>query len=173
MTLHQGNWEWMLHACTLALGRPLDPIYQPLHDPVADHFMHALRSRFGARPLALATAARDVMRHRHTPRLIAVVADQAPGAGERCNYTTFLQQPTAFSLGPETLARLLYCPLVFARCERLRRGHYAVEFSPIATAPRDAATHWATERYARLAEASIRREPESWLWSHRRWRARR
>ena len=31
LTIHQGNWEWMLHGVSLALDVPIDPVYKPLH----------------------------------------------------------------------------------------------------------------------------------------------
>jgi KDO2-lipid IV(A) lauroyltransferase len=45
-----------------------------------------------------------------------------------------------------------------------------VEFREVARPPHDENGHQIIERYARLAEQSIRSEPESWLWSNRRWK---
>ena len=51
LTIHQGNWEWMLHGVTLAMGIPVDPVYKPLNNKPADDLAYAVRSRFGAKPL--------------------------------------------------------------------------------------------------------------------------
>lgn len=170
LTLHQGNWEWMLHATNAALGEPMDPVYKPLHNHSANTLMHTVRSRFGARPLALKSAARDILRMHDENRLLTMVADQSPTRREKGLWTEFLHRPAAFHTGAESLARRAGFPVVFARCKRLRRGYYALQFSPITTTPREEADGAITLRYAALAEQAIREEPESWLWSNRRWK---
>jgi KDO2-lipid IV(A) lauroyltransferase len=170
LTIHQGNWEWMLHATTAALGIPMDPVYKPLHNASADRLMHAVRSRFGARPLPLKSAARDILRQREHFRLLVLVADQSPTRRERGLWTDFLHRPAAFHTGAETLARAAGFPVVFARCRRRRRGYYSLRFIPLAVAPRDEAQGAITRRYAAMAEQAIREEPASWLWSNRRWK---
>jgi len=169
LTIHQGNWEWMLHGTTAVLGVPMDPVYKPLHDETVDNLVRDVRSRFGSRPVKLEEAASDILRRRREPRLLVLVADQAPARDEPAYWTLFMGQPTAFHAGAARLARLTGFPVVFAQCRRRRAGYYDIEFHPLATPPYDGDPNAITERYARLAERAIREEPQSWLWSHRRW----
>jgi KDO2-lipid IV(A) lauroyltransferase len=173
LTIHQGNWEWMLHGLSATLGVPLDPIYKPLHSPAADRFMREVRSRFGARPLPLKMAPRDILRNRHRFRLLAIVADQSPIRRERSHWTRFLNRDTAFYPGAEALARSAGCPVIFAQCRRLGQGHYRIALHPLGEPPYALPQGELTERYVRMAERAIREEPESWLWSNRRWKRRR
>lgn len=170
LSIHQGNWEWMLHGVSLALGTPIDPVYKPLHNRTADKMVHELRSKFGSRPLAMREATRDILRHRNDFRLFVMLADQAPIRRERSYWTRFMNREAAFYLGAETLARATGFPLLFAQCHRRGRGHYEVEFHELARPPYDGEGHAITERYVRLAERAIRGEPQSWLWSNRRWK---
>jgi len=48
-----------------------------------------------------------------------------------------------------------------------------MEFKPLAEAPYERESHLITDRYIALAESAIRAEPESWLWSNRRWKRQR
>ena len=64
LTIHQGNWEWMLHGVSANLGVSLDPVYKPLHSPTADRFMREVRARFGARPIPMKAAPRDILGNR-------------------------------------------------------------------------------------------------------------
>jgi KDO2-lipid IV(A) lauroyltransferase len=173
LTLHQGNWEWLLHGATAELGFPADPVYKPLHNRTADRIAVELRSRFGSRPVPVKDAARDILRHRRQARLLVMVADQAPIRRERCHWTRFMNQEAAFYLGAETLARTTGFPVLFAQCRRLRRGYYDIEFHQLASPPYSDEGHEVTERYVQLAEQAIRAEPESWLWSNRRWKRKR
>jgi KDO2-lipid IV(A) lauroyltransferase len=173
LTIHQGNWEWMLHGLSLALDRPLDPVYKPLHSPGADRFMREVRGRFGSRPLPMGKATRDILKRRREFRLLVMVADQSPIRRERSHWTQFMGGEAAFYLGAETIARATEYPVLFAQCRRRHRGHYQVQLHELARPPYDNNEHSLTERYVRMAERAIREEPESWLWSNRRWKRQR
>ncbi|MCB1699871.1 MAG: lysophospholipid acyltransferase family protein [Halioglobus sp.] len=175
LAIHQGNWEWMLHGARLALDIPLDPVYKPLHSKPLDRLIFEIRSQFGSRPIPLASAPRDILRHRREFRGLVMVADQAPIASERSYWTTFLNGDAAFYEGSEAIARLTGFAVLFAQCRRLRRGHYEVEFHEVAQPPytQSKVERPIIERYVQLAEAAIRAEPESWLWSNRRWKRKR
>ena len=173
MTIHQGNWEWMLHGLSLALGKPLDPVYKPLHSPGADRFMREVRSRFGSRPIPMGKASRDILKRRREFRLLVMVGDQSPIRRERSHWTQFMGSEAAFYLGAETIVRATDYPLLFAQCSRERRGQYRVKLHLLAQPPYDNKDHSLTERYVDMAERAIREEPESWLWSNRRWKRRR
>jgi KDO2-lipid IV(A) lauroyltransferase len=170
LTIHQGNWEWMLHGATTALGIPIDPVYKPLHSESADRMIFDIRSKFGSRPLSMAESTRDILRRRREFRVFVMVADQSPIRSERSYWTTFMNQDAAFYLGAETLAQLTGFPVLFAECHRLRSGYYEVEFHDLAQPPYDKGSHAIVDAYVAAAERAIRREPESWLWSNRRWK---
>ena len=170
LSIHQGNWEWMLHGVKLALGIPIDPVYKPLHNKAVDQLIFDIRSQFGSRPISMASAARDILRRRHEFRLFVLVADQAPIASERSHWVSFMNREAAFYEGGEIIARATDYPVLFAQCHRRRRGYYEVEFREIARPPHDRNGHHIIEQYAHLAEQAIRSEPESWLWSNRRWK---
>lgn len=170
LAIHQGNWEWMLHGVSLAMDVPIDPVYKPLHDPGMDRLMLEIRSRFGSRPISMASAPRDILRRRREFRLFVMVADQAPIRRERSYWTTFLNAEAAFYEGAEAIARLTDYPVLFARCRRRARGHYEVTFEEVANPPYPKDAHPVIDNYVRLAEQAIREEPASWLWSNRRWK---
>jgi KDO2-lipid IV(A) lauroyltransferase len=172
LAAHQCNWEWMLLALSLRLGAPLDAAYKPLVDPWAEREMKLLRTRFGARLVPAQELLVDILRQRNLPRAIALVADQEPVASETKHWTRFLNRDSAFYLGAEEIARKTGYPALFVRMQRLRRGHYRVDFTPLAEAREPLPPGAFTERYARLVEAQIRESPPDWPWSHKRWRLR-
>lgn len=170
LAIHQGNWEWMLHGVKLHLDIPIDPVYKPLHNKTLDRLMLEIRSQFGSRPITMATAARDILRRRHEFRLFVLVADQAPIETERCHWLPFLNREAAFYEGGESIATMTGHPVLFAQCRRRARGYYEVEFREVAKPPYRRGEHRITARFVELAEAAIRSEPQSWLWSNRRWK---
>lgn len=170
LTIHQGNWEWMLHGATIALGIPIDPVYKPLHNKTVDQLIFDIRSQFGSRPLSMAESTRDILRRRAEFRVFVMVADQSPIRSERGYWTRFLNQEAAFFEGAESIARITRFPVLFAQCRRKSRGHYDIIFHEVARPPYAKEGHAIIDRYIALAEHAIRSEPESWLWSNRRWK---
>lgn len=177
LTIHQGNWEWMLHAVSLQLGISVDPVYKPLHHKGWDQFIREVRSRFNSRPIPIKRAGRDILKRRAGFRLFVMLADQAPTEGELSYWTSYLNKEAPFYLGAEKIAYLTQYPVFFAQCRRLQRGYYQLEFKALAVPPyeniHDKSNHPIIDAYVRAAEEAIHSQPETFLWSHRRWKRKR
>ena len=167
---HQANWEWMLLGLSTQLGIPVDAAYKPLVDNWAEIEMRKLRGRFGARLIPAQELLGDIIKQRNAPRVIAMVADQEPVTSERKQWVRFLNRDTAFFLGPEEITRATRYASYFLRLKRTSRGHYEVEFVPLAAAGEQLPAGEFTTRYARLVEEQIREAPADWPWSHKRWK---
>jgi len=170
LTIHQGNWEWMLHGATAAFDIPIDTVYKPQHNKTVDALIYDIRSRFGSRPLPKQESTRDILRRRREFRVFVMVADQSPTRSERGLWTEFMNQEAAFYLGTEIIAKATKFPVIFAQCRRRRTGFYEIEFHELAKPPYAKNSHEITDRYVQLAEHAIRAEPGSWLWGNRRWK---
>jgi KDO2-lipid IV(A) lauroyltransferase len=167
---HQANWEWMLLGLSMQLGVPVDAAYKPLIDNWAEIEMRKLRGRFGARLIPAQELLGDIIKQRGQPRAIAMVADQEPVSSERKHWLKFLNRDTAFFLGAEEIARTTRYAAFFVGLQRTSRGHYRVEFVPLAGAGEQLPPGEFTARYARLVEQQIRGAPADWPWSHKRWK---
>ena len=170
LTIHQGNWEWMLHAAATQLNIPITPVYKTLHNKAADKLIYDIRSQFGSRPISMDESIKDIIRKRREFRIFVMVADQSPIRRERGYWTRFMNQEANFYLGAETIATMTKFPVLFVQCHRRSKGHYEIEFKELAKPPYDKQTHAVTDRYVEMAEEAIREEPESWLWTNRRWK---
>ncbi|MFT4873109.1 lysophospholipid acyltransferase family protein [Congregibacter sp.] len=169
LLIHQGNWEWMLHAAMLEIGVPIDPVYKTLHSTVWNQFIFDARSRFGASPMPIERVGREVIRGRRRRRLIGMLADQT-GPKAAGYWRNFLNRPASFYRGADKLAQTLNIPVVFAKCRRVKTGHYEVLFEEISLPPHDANPELILERYVLAAEAAIAEQPETYLWTNRRWK---
>jgi KDO2-lipid IV(A) lauroyltransferase len=171
LVIHQGNWEWMLQAAAVQLDLPIRPVYKPLHSAAWDTFARDLRSRFGSQPVPMQRALRDLLRHRRERCAYVLLADQS--ASRRGYWTRFLHREAAFYRGPGHMARAVDAPVLFLQCRRLRRGHYEARFHALADPPHTLDEEALIDRYIALAERCIREQPETYLWSNRRWRRQR
>lgn len=170
LSIHHNNWEWLTQRASVAATAPLDGVYKPLHDRGADRFALESRGKWGATLVTMKGVSRHVLKNRRTPRVLALLADQSPGKREAIHWTQFLNQSTAFFMGPATLARLTKYPVYFARTQRLSQGRYHAELLTICAEPGSMSESELIEKYVALAEETIRLQPESYLWTNRRWK---
>jgi KDO2-lipid IV(A) lauroyltransferase len=170
LTGHQCNWEWLLLASSIECRYPIDAVYKPLQINFLDKLFIEMRSKFGAKPLAMKDVYRSVVRNKNEARVIAMVADQTPAHSEIQYFTNFMNQNTAFFVGADKIARHTAYPVLFLDMKRVKRGYYEAELHLLKEAPFDNTKFGVIESYARILENSINKNPSDWLWSHRRWK---
>jgi Kdo2-lipid IVA lauroyltransferase/acyltransferase len=167
---HYCNWEVANLGLSSYFDAKLLVVYKPLSNPVMDKFFIDMRSRLGSMLVAMKDTARTMVKFKDQPTFSLLVADQTPTKHEAFYFTEFLNQPTAFFLGIEKLAKLTNQVVVFCDVKRIKRGYYEYTFIPITEKPKETAEYEITNAYIKCLEEMIRREPQYWLWSHRRWK---
>jgi KDO2-lipid IV(A) lauroyltransferase len=174
---HSFNWEWVtsvaLHSKHHGSQNTIfGQVYRPLRNKIFDQLMLEVRSRFGTHSFAKAMVLRDMLKLKRAgiASLDGFMSDQKPSHGDPTHVTMFLNQPTAFISGTETLARKLDMGVAYIDMYKPRRGYYRVVFRLLADDIAKTKPGEVTERYAHLLEETIRRDPALWLWSHKRWK---
>lgn len=169
---HHCNFEWALQRLSLEMPGRFVCLYKPLRNARIDAWMRRLRTRFGARLIPAKTVLRELARSRDVAA-VGLLADQVPRTSPEKHWLRFLDQDTAFYMGPELLGRALRARVALMRMRRLGRGRYLIELESL-NEPGEKLPHGAiTERYAQALERWIRDDPAGWWWSHRRWKLRR
>ena len=102
--------------------------------------------------------------------VFGIISDQSPSRSGLHYYTRFLNQHTAVITGTEQLAKKFNYPVYYVRLRKVKRGYYTCEFIPISLNPKDTEEFEISEKYMRLLEDDIYRDPAVWLWSHKRWK---
>lgn len=170
---HYGNWEWVssipLH---LPEGIHGGQIYHPLENAAADEVFLQLRTRFGAECIKMKETLPTVMKWRREgkPFIIGYIADQVPLYDGMHYFADFLHQDTPAFTGHERISRMLHAAVFYCDIFRPKRGEYVCRYVRITG---DAATlpqFELTKKYYQMLEATIRRTPHLWLWSHNRWK---
>lgn len=168
---HQCNFEWLLLRVSLELGDGLLALYKPLRNARAEAYFRSIRTRFGTRLVPAKSVLRELANFRQS-RAIGLVADQVPRTSPEKHWVRFLEQPTAFYMGPEMLGRALRSQVCHLSMRRLGRGRYELEFVPLNEPGEKLPAGEITTRYARALERDIQADPAGWWWSHRRWKLR-
>ena len=170
---HHGNWEMAGARYSQEKGLPpLYVIYHPLENKYFDRLLHHMRTRHGTRLYTMRETSKAMLRDRDVLTATAFIADQTPSP-EKAYWTTFLGQDTPVFFGTEAMARKLGYPVIYISISRPRRGYYHLQLESLIGEP-SMATHGAiTEAHTARLERDIRRDPELWLWTHRRWKHKR
>ena len=178
MTAHFGCWEycsfWGLYDPTQIVVA----VYHPLRSRIVEAFYQRLRNGDYATTVAMKESLRFYLRNRAggiggRNLVMGLIADQNPPRRPDSRWFRFLNQDTIFFDGGEKLALRCQLPVYFVKMERLRRGRYEMSFELIYDGKEEVAEYDITQRYVRMLEAEIRRRPELWMWSHRRWKHKR
>lgn len=172
---HYGNWEWFTAGGSFFKDARICQVYRPLNDKAFDNLFIYLRTRFGSQGIKKKDTIRDVftLSKNKTRSCVVLVSDQTPSKGNLHYWTDFLHQESAMLTGGERIAKKLKLPVLFVDTRKVARGYYTVDFKLITDKPQDTPDYWITERYTRLMENCILRDPAYWLWTHKRWKHRR
>jgi KDO2-lipid IV(A) lauroyltransferase len=167
---HCFNWEIGNLAMAMRTRYTFIVAYMPVENKTFERLFLKLRGKTGSVLLPATRMSKTIIPYRHQQYMLVLVADQAPGGPDNSYWLNFFNRPTAFIKGPERGARIADIPAVFARFYKLRRGYYRVELTTIAEHPAALPEGELTRRYRTLLEEAIRKQPDGWLWSHKRWK---
>jgi KDO2-lipid IV(A) lauroyltransferase len=169
---HFGNWEWGGNAFSLSCKQPLHVVYHPLANPYFDRLLYRMRTRFGTGLIKMKESSKVIPVLSKQLTAIVLIADQAPRP-ENAYWTQFLNQDTPVYWGPERIAKKLDLPVIYMGIYRIRRGKYEIRVETLMENPSLSAEGEITELHTRKLEADVIRNPELWLWSHKRWKHKR
>ncbi len=169
---HYGNWEY----CPSGLPPQIDfqsyVIYHPLSNPYFDRIMARIRTSTSCKLYTMKETLKGMMANRNELNLTAILSDQTPGS-KGAHWMQFLNQDTAVFNGTEKIAHKLGMAVIYGCMERVKRGKYMYHTTLICEDASKTMPGEITERHVRLLEADIRKTPEYWLWTHRRWKHKR
>lgn len=183
LSSHSGNWELAGGAIRYS-PQPLKygekgmcVIYKALSSKVWDRIMYDnRRAPLDDRKnyegyLESRVVMRYVVRHRNETKAYNFINDQSPyqNSGDNID-VTFMEQPTKAMSGAAALAKKLGMAVVYQSMARDGRGHYIIRYDKICDDASEMNTEDIIRQYYRLLEEDLRKQPENYLWTHRRWK---
>lgn len=169
---HFGEWEYF---SVYSIDHPYHNIgvYHPLSSKVMDRFMLHIRRRFGMEVAPMNSLARPVMKNLRAGEQMALglIADQRPRFAESDKvWRKFLNQDSLFFGGIGNYAKRFGMMVYTLDIEKIKPSHYKCNFIQLYDGKEDVPEEQIMDRYVAQTEKMIRRHPELWLWSHKRWK---
>ncbi|HEX4825737.1 MAG TPA: lysophospholipid acyltransferase family protein [Candidatus Polarisedimenticolaceae bacterium] len=168
---HYGHWEAGAYAMGL-LEIPFAVIGRPLDNPLLERRLLALRGGTGNAVIPKRRAVRETMKALAAGTAVAILIDQ--DARDDGVFVPFFGRPASTTPTLALLALRTGAPVVPVFARVAADGTIGVHVQPAvpieATGDRDADVLRVTAACTAVVETWVRRDPEQWLWMHRRWK---
>ncbi|MDT8388442.1 MAG: lysophospholipid acyltransferase family protein [Thiogranum sp.] len=172
VTAHLANWEIAALAIS-GLNIPLTTIYSQQSNPLIDRQLQSFREIADVKFVPKKNAVRELPREIRKGRSVGILPDQRSDGGKLVPYFG-VDAPTVIS--PAWLAMRMSCPLVPVEVERTGQARFRATFHDPIEVPagiEDARKRVleTTRRINACFESWIRKNPEHWHCTKRRWPA--
>lgn len=168
---HFGHWE-LTALMQGFLGLPLALVVRPLDNPYLERKLAVLRTRSGNRLIHKRRAIRETLKALRAGLGVAIVIDQDARADGL--FVPFFGRLASTTPTLALLALRSGAAVVPTFSLPQADGSYLIVYEPevevIRTADREDDVRRLTEHCTAIIERWVRRQPELWLWMHRRWK---
>ncbi|MBB4117821.1 KDO2-lipid IV(A) lauroyltransferase [Mesonia hippocampi] len=169
---HYASYEWVTALHYYGLHYKGYGIYKRIKNPYFDKLIRKIRSRQNTTMLDTKTVHKQMFKDKQDKVLASygMIADQAPKGGNTKYWRNFLGREVPVFIGSEVIAKRLDYAITYLQIEKVKRGYYQATFIPITDNPKDFEDYKITDKYFELLEKQIIKQPEYYLWSHKRWK---
>lgn len=169
---HYASYEWVTALHYYGLSYKGYGIYKRIKNPYFDKLIRKIRSRQNTTMLDTKTVHKQMFKDKQDNVLASygMIADQAPKGANTKYWRNFLGRKVPVFVGSEVIAKRLDYAITYLQIEKVKRGYYQATFIPITDNPKDFEDYKITDKYFELLEKQIIKQPEYYLWSHKRWK---
>ncbi len=171
MAAHYASYEWLI-----TMNRQVSftgyAIYKKIANKYFDKLVRKIRSKFGG---VLITTKQTIPTIEQNARegkrgIYGFAADQSPKASKIYHWGTFMGIDSPIITGAEMLAKRYDMNVIFLRVKKLARGHYSASFERPFQDVRTVPDYQVSDAFMSMVEEQIRKAPEYYLWTHKRWK---
>ncbi len=169
---HYANWEWVSFIVERSLNYHMSVVYKKLSNNYFDKVIKKTRIKFGVKFVPSKEFYPEILTNLKNNKIQAYgfLADQNPRWEKIKYWGNFMGVEVPIIVGPETIARKLDLPVFYFQTERVKRGVYQSTFILLEKEPKQAPLYQLTNKYMQELEKQIRKAPEFYFWTHRRFR---
>lgn len=171
MAGHIFNWEWFVGLGPNVPTEKTVAVYHKVRNNFWNERINQIRGKFGTIPLEMKNTARYMM---STPNngehAYLFVADQSPKKSAIHHSLRFLNQDTPVFIGFDKMAIKKEMAVIFCKMVKIKQGHYHTTFERILPEGKNYEPMEIVDKFFENLEETIRKNPDNWLWSHKRWK---
>jgi KDO2-lipid IV(A) lauroyltransferase len=170
---HYTNWELWAISGPQVLKPTMLGIYKKLSNKYFDQKMRESRGKFGMKLIRTLDINEYLKKNQDELKGVVLAFDQSPSDPKKCVWIKFMGMETGALYGTEKFAKEHNFPVIYGRMNKLKRGYYSISYELIAEPPYSFESGEILQRLHDELEKDIRKAPEYWLWTHKRWKHKR
>ena len=168
---HIFNWEWFNAMATLIPQEKSFPIYRKVENDFWEEKIRLIRGSYGNEAIEAETVMKHILRNPNDGNSVYMfVADQTPMRSQVNYGIEFLHQKTPIFVGYDRIASRMNVAFVYCEMEKIARGKYRATYHEILPDAEKFVPLEVVKKFHHLLENTINRNPDNWLWSHKRWK---
>jgi len=172
ISAHFGNWELMAYGVSQLIGYPYNVIVKEQSNLKLDKEINRIREMRGNKMIEMSRSMREVLSLLRHNKIIAMLSDQsAPKENVKVNF--FIPGVPVYE-GAARFAIKTGAPVIFGIPFRNNDNSYFVKLIEIDMNKykeyNDENVKLLTQEHTKILEDCIRRQPDHWLWFHRRFK---
>jgi KDO2-lipid IV(A) lauroyltransferase len=172
LSAHFGNWEYLATSVALQINKKFYVVVKPQRNPFVNDWMNKYRTKWTNEIVPLGVSIRNVFSVLLNKGIVAMVADQR-GPKESMKLEFFGRMTSVYT-GPAVLSLKTNSPIIYGISVRQKDLNYKVELFEVdrnnLPDNQDEKIKVLSERMIKNLEEIIRKNPEQWLWMHKRWK---
>ena len=172
LSAHFGNWEYLATSVAAQINQKFYVVVKPQRNPYVDEWMNRARTRWTNEVVPLGVSIRQIFSVLLNKGIVAMVADQR-GPKESIKLE-FFGRLTSVYTGPAVLSLKTNSPIIYGISTRRKDLNYDVDLIEVdrSNLPenQEDKVRVLSERMIKVLEDIISKNPEQWLWMHKRWK---
>lgn len=169
---HYNNWEMLAVGISGYMQHEAVAIYHRLGNKFLDAKFLSSRGKFGLKMISRQEV-KEYFSEDNKLTCTIFGADQSPSIAKNVYWMDFLNQDTPVMFGVEKFANEKNIPVVFGGITKVKRGYYEFDMEILFEDPSQCAYGEITEAHTKKLEEQILKDPQYWLWTHKRWKRKR
>jgi KDO2-lipid IV(A) lauroyltransferase len=170
---HIFNWEWFNALATVIPQENCYAVYRKVNNSFWEEKIRNIRSSYGNHALEAREVVRHIFRNPNDGNSAYMfVADQTPHFTDITYGLKFLNQKTPAFIGYDKLAVRMNLAFIFCEMKKVKRGFYQVNYHRIYPENEKFSEYEVVKKFHKLLENTINKNPDNYLWSHRKWKYR-
>jgi KDO2-lipid IV(A) lauroyltransferase len=168
---HHANWEWCINM-PFFLNSKIKSAFTTINNPYFNKLVKSSREKFGIDCYPSSRSVKEIYHDfkNNVQGVYLLISDQSPQLHKASYWAYFFGVYVPVFTGPESLAKKFDLTVVNCVTTKIKRGYYSTEFQIITKKPKELKEHEITDRYLQLTEEIVKKQPQFYLWSHRRFK---
>ena len=168
---HVFNWEWITALAAVIPQEKCYGVYRKIRNKFWEEQIIKIRNKSGNYSLEAKDVMRQMLRNPNDGNSVYLfIADQSPKQAHVDTGTVFLNQETPVFTGYDKIATRMNLAFVYCEMKKVKRGFYQVNYYRIYPDGEKFEPFEIVRKFHIYLENTIRKRPDNYLWSHRRWK---